>query len=56
MLVFAHGVMRRASPVILTSEEKEELEKMSRDRSTPNRMVLRACIVLHAADGMEPKE
>ena len=48
--------MRCASPVILAPEEKSELEKWSRGRSTPHRMVLRASIVLHAAEGLENSE
>ena len=50
------GIMRCASPVILAPEEKSELEKWSRSQSTPNRMVLRASIVLHAAEGLENSE
>lgn len=44
--------MRVALPITLTEEEEKTLAKWSRGRSTPSRLVLRARIVLHAAEGM----
>ncbi|MEO8036030.1 MAG: IS630 family transposase [Acidobacteriota bacterium] len=44
--------MRVAAEVRLTDEETRILTKWSRGRSTPARLVLRARIVLHAAEGM----
>lgn len=49
MLAFT---MRVAAEVTLTDEETRILTKWSRGRSTPARLVLRARIVLHAAEGM----
>jgi transposase/DNA-binding CsgD family transcriptional regulator len=48
--------MRKAPPVVLTDEERETLARWSRGRSTPARLVLRAQIVLMAADGRESKD
>ncbi len=48
--------MRVAPPVILTPEERSELESWSRGRSTPHRLVLRAQIVLRAAEGTENQQ
>ena len=42
---------RRAPQIDLTSEEKLELERFSRGRTTPARLVVRAKIVLAAAEG-----
>jgi transposase len=44
--------MRVAVPITLTDDETNTLTKWSRGRSTPARLVLRARIVLHAAEGM----
>ncbi len=43
--------MRVASEIVLTSEQKSELERFARGRRTEARLVLRARIVLLAADG-----
>lgn len=48
--------MRVACPIVLTDEERQTLERWSRGRSTPTRQVLRAKIVLWAADGMKNKD
>ena len=48
--------MRVAVAVELTKEERTVLTKWSRGRSTPVRVVLRAKIVLAAAEGMLNKE
>ena len=45
--------MRVAPPLFLAPEERAEIESWSRGRSTPHRLVLRARIVLRAADGWE---
>lgn len=47
--------MRRAFPINLTDEERKTLTKWSRGRSTPARLVVRAKIVLLAADGVMNK-
>ena len=44
--------MRIAPDVIIKQEERQTLERWSRGRSTPARLVLRASIVLLAAQGM----
>ncbi|HVT04471.1 MAG TPA: IS630 family transposase [Thermoanaerobaculia bacterium] len=44
--------MRVAIPVVLTEEELTILTRWSRGRSTPARLVLRARIVLRAAEGL----
>jgi transposase len=44
--------MRVAAPITLTQEEAQTLRKWSRGRSTAARLVLRAKIVLRAAEGM----
>lgn len=43
--------MRVAKPVTLSDEERAQLSRWARGRSTPARLVLRAKIVLRAADG-----
>src|SRR5216683_2515827 len=43
--------MRVAAEIVLTSEQKSELERFARGRKTQVRVVLRARIVLLAADG-----
>ena len=48
--------MRVAAVVVLTDEERATLVKWSRGRSTPARVVLRAKIVLGAAEGRENRE
>jgi transposase len=48
--------MRIAKAIVLTDEERVALTKWSRGRSTPARLVLRAKIVLAAADGRENKD
>ena len=47
--------MRVADAVSLTQEERVTLARWSRGRSTPARLVLRAKIVLAAAEGLENK-
>lgn len=44
--------MRVAVPITLTNDEEKALTKWSRGRSTPSRLILRARIVLRAAQGM----
>lgn len=48
--------MRVAKAIVLTDEERATLTKWARGRSTPARLVLRAKIVLAAADGRENKD
>jgi CRP-like cAMP-binding protein len=50
--------MPRTSPyqIILEDEEKEKLQWMARNYTLPYRDVVRARIVLYAAQGMENKE
>jgi len=43
--------MRVACEILLTEEERKTLTRWSRGRSTPSRLVLRAKIVLRAAEG-----
>lgn len=45
--------MRVARAIVLSEEERLELERCARGRSTPQRVVLRARIVLEAAKGRE---
>jgi transposase len=45
--------MRVAPKIILTAEDRDTLERWSRGRSTPARLVLRARIVLAAARGLD---
>jgi transposase len=45
--------MRRACEIVLSDEEQGTLERWARGRSTPARQVLRARIVLLAADGQD---
>ena len=45
--------MRIAPQIILTSDEKWQLERWSRGRSTPTRLVLRSKIIIEAANGIE---
>jgi transposase len=48
--------MRVARPVILNSEQRQQLEQQSRARSLPARQVERARVVLRAADGWQDKD
>lgn len=48
--------MRVACPIVLTLDERRVLERWARGRSTQARLVLRARIVLLAADGKRNKE
>ena len=48
--------MRVAKAISLTDEQRGTLTKWSRGRSTPARLVLRAKIVLAAAEGRENKD
>ena len=48
--------LRVARAVILSSEQRQQLEQQSRARSLPARQVERARVVLHAADGWQDKE
>ena len=48
--------MKRARAVVLTDAQRATLQRWSRGRSTPARLVLRAKIVLLAADGRMNKD
>jgi len=48
--------MRVAPAIVLSPDERDELTQWSRGRSTPYRLVLRAKIVLKAADGLQNKD
>lgn len=48
--------MRVAPPVSLSDEERRQLERYERGRSTPARLVLRARIVLLAAEGKQNRD
>ena len=48
--------MRQAPPIVLTPEERDHLMSWARGRSTPHRLVLRAQVVLRAADGVQNKQ
>lgn len=48
--------MRRACEIVLDTQEQSTLEKWSKGRMTPVRVMMRAKIVLLAATGMENKE
>src|SRR5437588_11977259 len=45
--------MRRATAITLADQERQTLQRWARGRSTPARLVLRAQIVLRAAEGLE---
>lgn len=47
--------MRVAPPTVVTDEQRSKLESWSRGRNTPHKIVLRAKIILLAADGMPSK-
>ena len=48
--------MRVAVRITLSEEQRTTLESWSRGRKTPTRLVLRAKIVLHAAEGLENRQ
>jgi transposase len=48
--------MRKAPRITLTGEDRQELERWARGRSTPLRLMERARIVLAAAEGVTNKE
>ena len=48
--------MRRATPILLEPNQREELERLARGRRVPVRLAERAKVVLHAAEGMENQE
>ena len=48
--------MRVAPQILLDDEERKILQRWSRGRSTPARLVLRAKLVLHAAQGKRNKD
>ncbi|MCL5067289.1 MAG: helix-turn-helix domain-containing protein, partial [Thaumarchaeota archaeon] len=48
--------MRVAPIIVLTPEEREQLERWSRGRSTPQRLVLRSKIILLASQRKTNKE
>lgn len=48
--------MKQATPIVLTDEQREELERLSRGRRVSVRLAQRASIVLLAADGLENKQ
>lgn len=48
--------MRRATPIVLTDEQREELQKLAKGRRVAVRLAERAQIVLHAADGWQNKQ
>lgn len=48
--------MKRATPLVLTDEQFEELEWLSRGRRVSVRLAQRASIVLLAAEGLENKQ
>ena len=48
--------MRRAKPIVVDQDQKQVLARWSRGRKSPARLVLRAKIVLSAAEGMQSKD
>lgn len=48
--------MRRAAVIVLDSDERKFLEKWAKGRRTPARLVLRAKIILLAAEGTENQQ
>lgn len=48
--------MRVADPVVLSKSERQTVERWSRGRTTPARVVLRAKIILSAATGMRNQD
>lgn len=47
---------RPKTPIELSPLQQQELERLIRGRTSPQRMVLRAGIVLHAAEGLDSNE
>jgi transposase len=48
--------MRRAVAIVLNPTQRQTLEEIKRSRTSPVRLVERAKVVLHAADGLEDKQ
>jgi transposase len=48
--------MRRATSIVLSDSEREQLERLKRGRRVSVRLAERAAIVLHAADGLENQQ
>jgi transposase len=48
--------MRRAIPIVLDNDQRQQLEELKRGRRVSVRLAERAAIVLHAADGLEDQE
>jgi transposase len=48
--------MRVAPAIVLTDEDRKRLTKYSRGRNTPAKLVLRAKVVLRAAEGLQNKQ
>jgi transposase len=48
--------MRRAIPIVLDADQRQQLEELKRGRRVSVRLAERATIVLHAADGLEDLE
>jgi transposase len=48
--------MRRAIPIVLDTDQRQQLEELKRGRRVSVRLAERAAIVLHAADGLEDLE
>ena len=48
--------MRAAPQIVLSAEQRETLTRWSRGRRTPSRLVLRAKVVLLAAEGAQNKD
>jgi transposase len=51
--MYVRGMSRPATPITLTSDERDTLEKWVRSSTTEQRLVLRSRIVLLAAEGLE---
>src|SRR6266540_3674345 len=45
-----------ADPVTVLPEQRDILERLTRTRSTPQQLALRARLILHAADGVAVRE
>ena len=48
--------MRRATSIVLSDSEREQLERLKRSRRVSVRLAERAAIVLHASDGLENQQ
>ncbi|HBZ57478.1 MAG TPA: IS630 family transposase, partial [Syntrophobacteraceae bacterium] len=48
--------MRRAVPIVLDMDQRQQLEELKRGRRVSVRLAERAAIVLYAADGLEDRE